>query len=91
MNYRKVDATLAAALAETENAEEPRLAVFIHMKEAPNASAATFLETLGVKVNSTRQHIFTATISPREVKELSKQPWVRYVKLSQKLRMLNGK
>jgi hypothetical protein len=91
MNYRKLDAKLTAALDEMENPEEPKLLVFIHIAPTSDSSATTFLEEIGVKVASTRQQIFTAKISPREVKELSEQPWVRYVKLSQPLRMLNGK
>jgi hypothetical protein len=90
MNYRKLDARLAAALDEMKNPEEPALAVFIHMVQAPDSSAATFLKEIGVKVVS-RQQIVTAKVSPRAVAELSKQPWVRYVKLSQPLHMRNGK
>jgi hypothetical protein len=90
-NYRKLDAKLAAALDEAQNPEEPALSVFIHISPAPDSSAATFLQEIGVKVTSPRQQIVTAKVSPRAVEELSKQPWVRYLKLSQKLRLLNGK
>jgi len=91
MNYRKLDTRLAAALEEMQNPEEPALAVFIHIAPAPDSSAATFLKDIGVKLTSPRQQIVTARVSPRDVEELSKQPWVRAVKLSQKLRMLNPK
>jgi hypothetical protein len=91
MNYRKLDTRLAAALDEMKNPEEPALAVFIHMAQAPDSSAATFLKDIGVKLTSSRQQIVTARVSPRDVEELSKQPWVRQVKLSQKIRMLNQK
>jgi hypothetical protein len=90
MNYRKLDARLAAALVEMENPEEPALSVFIHLAQAPDSSAATFLKTLGVKAPA-RQQIVTAKVSPHAVAELSMQPWVRYVKLSQPLHMRNGK
>ena len=91
MNYRKLDTRLAAALGQIQNPEEPALSVFIHMAQAPDSTAATFLKDLGVKLTSARQQIITARVSPRNVEELSKQPWVRVVKLSQKLRMLNSK
>jgi hypothetical protein len=92
MNYRKLDAKLAAALTEVKNPEEPALSVFIHMAQAPDPSAATFLKELGVKISSNRQQqIVTARVSPRAVAELSQKSWVRYVKLSQPLRLLNSK
>lgn len=89
MNYRKIDAPLVAAVDEIKNAEEPLQAVFIHTAKAPDETATTFLKAMGVRINSPQQKIFTANLSPHAVKELSQQPWVRYVKLSQKLHMLN--
>ncbi len=89
MNYRKIDATLAAAVDKIKNAGEPILAVFIYTAKTRDETATTFLNGIGVRVYSKNQEIFTATVSPQTVKELSQQPWVRYVKLSQKLHMLN--
>jgi len=89
MNYRKVDVTLAAAVDEIENAEELLLAVCIYTAKTRDETATIFLNGIGVRVYSTNQEIFTATVSPHTVKELSQQPWVRYVKLSQKLNLRN--
>ncbi len=89
MNNRKVDAMLAAALDEIKSAEEPLLAVFIYTAKSRDETATIFLNDIGVRVYSANQQIFTATVSPHTVEELSHQPWVRYVKLSQKLHMLN--
>jgi hypothetical protein len=89
MNHRKIDATLAAALDEIKSAEEPLLSVFIYTAKSRDETATIFLNGIGVRVYSTNQEIFTATVSPQTVKKLSQQPWVRYVKLSQKLHMLN--
>ncbi len=89
MNYHKVDATLAVALDEIKSAEEPLLSVFIYTAKSRDETATTFLNGIGVRVYSKNQEIFTATVSPQTVKKLSQQPWVRYVKLSQKLHMLN--
>jgi len=91
MNYRKVDAKLAAALDGMKNPEEPALSVFILMTQAPDSAVATFLKELGVKMSSPRQQILTAKVSPRAVEELSKQPWVRCVRLSGQMKMMNGK
>lgn len=89
MNHRKIDAPLAAALDEIKNAGEPLLSIFIYTARSHDESATTFLNSLGVRVYSAHQEIFTATVSPHTVKELSQQPWVRYVKLSQKLQLRN--
>ncbi len=88
MDYRKIDAVLAAALEEMENPEERALPVFIHTARAVDNTATSFLREIGVKGVMEGKKIFTATLSPRAVEELSKQPWVQYVKLSQKLRMV---
>lgn len=85
INYRKIDAPLAAAVEEIGNAEEPTLAIFIYTAQSRDEAATIFLHGLGIRVYSTKQEIFTATVSPQTVKELSQQPWVRFVKLSQKL------
>ncbi|MDZ7292731.1 MAG: hypothetical protein ONB44_05485 [candidate division KSB1 bacterium] len=90
MNYGKIDAFLAAALKEAQNPEEPSLPVFIHTTQAVDVTATDFLQEIGVKGILKGKKIFTAKLSPRAVAELSQQPWVRYVKLSQKLRMVNS-
>lgn len=89
MDYHKVDATLAATLEEIKNADEPLLAVCIYTAKTRDETATIFLNGIGVRVYSTNQEIFTATVSPQTVKKLSQQPWVRFVKLSQKLHLLN--
>jgi hypothetical protein len=55
MNYRKVDATLAAALDEINNAEEPLLAVFIYTAKSRDETATIFLNGIGVRVYSKNQ------------------------------------
>ncbi len=90
MDYRKIDAVLAAALDEMKNPEERALSVFIHTAQKVDLTATTFLREIGVRGATEGKKIFTATLSPRAVEELSKQPWVRYVKLSQKLRMVRS-
>jgi len=91
MDYQKIDAALAAALNQVPDPEARVLSVFIHTTHPPGGAEVTFLERLGVRVDPNGRQIFTATLSARAVAELSDQPWVRYLKLSRRLRLLNEK
>ena len=51
--------------------------------------AAGILEGLGVSGISGARRVFTATLSPRAISELSEQPWLRYLRLSRRLRLLD--
>ncbi len=89
MDYRKIDAALAAALDDVQNQEERAFVVFIHTEHAPDTTEAAILEGLGVSGVTGGRRMFTATLSAREVAELSDQPFVQYLKLSRKLHLLN--
>ena len=86
MDYQKVDAGLAVALAEADDAEARSLTVFVHTAVPPDEEAIRTLKGFGVAAASDRQ-IFTATLSPRAVAQLSEQPWVQSIKLSRTLRL----
>ncbi len=88
MDYQKMDAALAAALDDVRDPEERVLSVFIHTAHAPVDAEAAFLEDLGVGGVTGERRVFTATLSARAVAELSDQPWLRYMKLSRRLRIL---
>lgn len=88
MDYQKMDAALAAALDEVGDPEERALSVFIHTSHAPQDAEADFLENLGVGGVTGGRQVFTATLSARAVAELSDQPWLQYMKLSRRLRLL---
>lgn len=88
MNYQKLDAPLSMALKDVQNTDEPTLQVFIHTKPVSKAETAT-LENLGVSGVTRGKDVFTATLSPNAISQLSEQPWVQYVKLSQKLHLAN--
>lgn len=90
MDYRKIDAALAATLSEADDPDERLLAVFIHTIRAPTPAEALVLERHGTRGPTSGRQVFTATLSPRAVEEISKQPWVRAIKLSHKLRLLRG-
>jgi hypothetical protein len=89
MDYRKIDAALAAALDEVRDPEERSLSVFIHTAQTPGQAEAAFLEGLGVSGISGERQVFTATLSPHAIAQLSEQPWLRYLRLSRRLRLLD--
>ncbi|MBG1257886.1 hypothetical protein [Nostoc commune] len=89
MNYQKLDAALATVLNDIKNLEEPSLAVFIHTEPILDSAAIAILESFGVNGISGGKEIFTATLSPNAISQLSKQPWVKYLKRSQQLRLGN--
>jgi hypothetical protein len=87
MDYSKIDAALAAALANVQDRESPSMDVFIHAARPLTRDEIAFFEKLGVSADPGKT-IFTARLSARAIEELSRQRWVRYIKLSQKLRPL---
>ena len=89
MDYSKVDAPLGEALAETEARDDPSLTVFIHANRDLDEHESTELANLGVECGKSGRRIITATLSPAAVEKLSHKPWVRSIRLSQKLRPLN--
>jgi hypothetical protein len=90
MNYQKLDAALATALNDVQDSQETSLAVFIHTEPILDSAAIAILESLGVSGVTTGKDIFTATLSPNAILQLSEQPWVKYLKRSQLLRLLKG-
>ncbi|MEH2439675.1 hypothetical protein [Nostoc sp.] len=91
MNYQKLDAALATALSDIQNSEESSLGVFIHTEPILNSAATAVLESLGVSGITSGKDIFTATLSPNAISQLSEQSWVKYLKRSQQLGLVNRK
>ncbi|MHC5935657.1 hypothetical protein [Nostoc sp.] len=89
MNSQKLDAALATALNDTQDPEEPSLAVFIHTEPILDSAATAVLASLGVSGVTSGKDIFTATLSANAISQLSEQPWVKYLKRSQQLRLVN--
>jgi hypothetical protein len=88
VNYRKLDAALATALGEAHAPDEPAFIVFVHAEHPPGPEEKAVLERHGVSVGTGGRSIFTATLSPRSIDELTEQPWVRSLRLSSRLRPL---
>ena len=89
MNYQKLDAPLVMALNDVESLDECNLVVFIHTDPVPDHNATALLEKLGVSNITSGRDVFTATLSANGISQLSEQPWVQYLKLSHKLRLLD--
>ncbi|MFN6460979.1 MAG: hypothetical protein RMZ41_003910 [Nostoc sp. DedVER02] len=90
MNYQKLDAALATALNDLQNSEE-HLGIFIHTEPILDSAATAVLESLGVSGVTSGKDIFTATLSPSAISQLSEQSWVKYLKRSQQLHLVNRK
>jgi hypothetical protein len=91
MNYQKLDAALATAINEVQNLETGSLTVFIHTEPVLDANAIAMLGNLGVSDVTPGKDIFTATLSANAIAQLSEQPWVQHLKLSQKLNLVNAR
>ncbi len=91
MNYQKLDAALAMALNDVSDPEDSSLVVFIHTEPLADPGAAAVLANLGVSAVNSGQDVFTATLSPNAISQLSEEPWVQYLNLSQQLRLTRVK
>jgi hypothetical protein len=89
MDYQKLDAALATALNDAQNSEETNLTVFIHTEPILNSDATAVLESFGVSGVNNGKDIFTATLSANAISQLSEQTWVKYLKRSQQLGLVN--
>ena len=85
MNYGKVDGPLAAALADISDADERALSVFIHLED-PGEEGLEALAQMGIR-SGAAELTCTATLSAREVADLSDRPWVSRLRLSARLRL----
>jgi hypothetical protein len=89
MNFQKLDAALATALNDVQNPEEANLDVFIHTEPILDSAATAVLENLGIINVTSGKDIFTAALSLNAISHLSEEPWVKYLKRSQQLHLVN--
>lgn len=87
MNWSKVDATLAGALADVDAGDraQRRLSVFIDVD--PEGVDLTVLAGFDVQ-RPEKGDVCTATLSATEVERLTDESWVRRVRSSGRLRLL---
>jgi len=79
MEYGKLDAPLIRALERGDR----RLTVFVHLAGQPDARWAHRIHSSGPP-----PAVATATLSPGEVTDLARQPWVKALRLSGVKRLL---
>lgn len=84
-NHAKLDAALALALHEAGESDTG-LDVFVELGEDAG-DVEEHLARLGVPGGDPGARVLSATLSARQVSELSQQPWVRRVRLSQGLKL----
>ncbi|WP_331711034.1 hypothetical protein [Nostoc sp. NIES-3756] len=87
MNYQKLDPALTMALNQQP---ESSLEIFIHTEADLDSAATAVLQKLGVSGVKAGQEVFTASLTLQQIFELSAQPWVKLLRRSQKLRLLNN-
>ncbi len=88
MNFSKLDTALILTLKKIKDQSRPCLLVFIHTESSLNSAATATLEDLGVSGITVGKDVFTATLSSNDVSQLSEQPWVQFLKLSQELHLV---
>ncbi|WP_224311874.1 hypothetical protein [Trichormus variabilis] len=87
MDYQKLDAALTMALNESP---EGSLEIFIHTHTHLDAGATAVLKSLGINCVKANQEIFTATVSPDQISQLSAQPWVKFLRQSATLDVMRS-
>lgn len=91
MDFAKVDASLAAALAAPgadAHAGGERLTVFVHLADDVGTAEREALARLGLdRAGDPEAATTTATLTPAQVAALSERPSVRRMQLSERLRL----
>ncbi|MCJ8280038.1 MAG: hypothetical protein MJK14_09015 [Rivularia sp. ALOHA_DT_140] len=90
MNFSKLDTALILVLKKIQDQSRPCLVVFIHTESPLDSTAIAVLEGFGISGITATRDVFTATLSLNAVSQLSEQAWVKYLKLSQELRLVKG-
>lgn len=85
-DHAKLDAALASALEDLPGPEARVLPVFVEVTGDLPEAGRSMLNELGM--GEPTGNLATGTLSARQVGELSDQPWVRYLRLSGRLRLL---
>lgn len=85
MDYKKLDAALAAALSGHLDGDEKSFEVFVQVERPLDESEKDILQQLGLKIDG-QGTILTARLSAHDIDALSCRPSIRYMTLSQRLR-----
>jgi len=90
VDFSKLDADLSAELDQAPaDPNEPVFLVYVQTDRPLGPAEAAVFSRVGATGDFVGRDLFTATLSVRAIGELSNQPWVRYLKLSRRLRPLD--
>jgi hypothetical protein len=84
MDYSKVDAQLVAYLKNASGSD--KIPVFIYINKELGEIEKKFLAKYGVYFSKSISMVFPAIIPIMAIDDLSQQPWIKYIKMSHKLR-----
>lgn len=84
MDYSKIDAQLTAYLKNAS--ESDQIPVFIYINKELGEIEKRYLGKYGVYFSKSIPMVFSATLSAVAIDDLSQQPWIKYIKMSHKLR-----
>jgi hypothetical protein len=74
-------------LRDKSKRDQPAFEVFVHLAPNCGPQARAKLADLGIRGVTRGRSVFTARLSAGAIAELSDQPWVSQLRLSQKLRL----
>lgn len=90
MDYGKLDARLASAVEEAARAPESRsLVVILRLTGTPSDREVARLREAGVEAPPSAATVLTGVLSPRDVDELSEEPFVMSLSLSGRRRPMS--
>ena len=70
--------------------------MFVHIDKELSSAEKAYLKEKGITASFSAlnkrnlSHVFTAPLSPDAIADLSNKPWINYLRLSRKLRLLGG-
>jgi hypothetical protein len=88
VDYSKLDGPLTAALEEQPDLDEAALDVFLTLDLARQEGREALLTRIGHADTEDTTGPLTATLSPRALREISRDPSVAYIQLSRTRRPL---
>ncbi len=84
MNYSKLDPQLISAMKNASSQEERVQQVIINTKYPVGPGEAAALKNFGINAKEGMK-VHTATVSAKDIDELSNIEWINYISLQKKL------
>ena len=84
MDYSKIDAQLSANLKNASRSD--KVPIFVYINKELGETEKKYLAKYGVYFSKSIPMVFPATLPIMAIDDLSQQPWIKYIKMSHKLR-----